>query len=180
MAQIAHLVRIRATPENVYSRVATTAGIAEWFTEASTSDYRQGGALELSFGEERVSFIITELKEPSRIVWHCTTEDNPWFNTDIVFEFAAQDDHTIVRFDHLGWPGTSDRFRDCSMSWAYFLESLRTLLEEGRATPESGASAACTESGAQCLLPEGPLGVCERSPCPVGAASPCFKCTSQH
>ena len=147
MAQIAHLVRIRATPENVYSRVATTAGIAEWFTEASTSDYRQGGALELSFGEERVSFIITELKEPSRIVWHCTTEDNPWFNTDIVFEFAAQDDHTIVRFDHLGWPGTSDRFRDCSMSWTYFLESLRTLLEEGRATPESIAPA-CDSSPA--------------------------------
>jgi len=43
-----------------------------------------------------------------------------------------------------------------------------------------GISAACTESGAQCLLPEGPLGVCERSPCPVGAEKPCFKCTSQH
>lgn len=41
-------------------------------------------------------------------------------------------------------------------------------------------SAICTESGAQCLLSEGPLGVCERSPCPVGAESPCFKCTSQH
>lgn len=40
--------------------------------------------------------------------------------------------------------------------------------------------AACTASGAQCQLPEGPLGVCERSQCPPGDTSPCFKCTPQH
>lgn len=40
--------------------------------------------------------------------------------------------------------------------------------------------ASCTESGVQCQLAEGPLGVCERAPCPEGQASPCFKCTSQH
>ena len=40
--------------------------------------------------------------------------------------------------------------------------------------------AACTASGAQCQLPEGPLGVCERSRCPPGETSPCFKCTPQH
>jgi hypothetical protein len=67
--------------------------------------------------------------------WH------PWFNTDIVFDLAEQGDRTIVRFDHSGWPEVSDLFRDCSMSWAYFLESLRSLLEEGRGTPESRAPA---------------------------------------
>ena len=146
MAQIAHLVRIRATPEQVYQRVASTAGISEWFTQASSSDYREGGELELRFDDESVSFTITELQEPSRIVWRCTTEGNSWFDTDIGFEFAAQGDRTIVRFDHLGWPEVSDRFRDCSMSWAYFLESLRSLIEEGRGTPESLAPA-CEDSG---------------------------------
>jgi hypothetical protein len=38
----------------------------------------------------------------------------------------------------------------------------------------------CTEAGALCKLPEGPLGVCERSACPAGASSPCFRCTPQH
>lgn len=141
MAQIAHLVRIRAAPKEVYRRVASTAGIAEWFTEASSPNYREGGTLELRFSGEPVSFTITELTEPSRIVWHCTTEENSWFDTDIAFEFAAQGDHTLVRFDHLGWPEVSDRFRDCSMSWAYFLESLRSLLEDGRGTPERMAPA---------------------------------------
>jgi hypothetical protein len=38
----------------------------------------------------------------------------------------------------------------------------------------------CTEAGALCKLPQGPLGVCERSACPDGGSSPCFRCTSQH
>ena len=139
MARIAHLVRIRATPEEVYGRVANTSGIAEWFTEASSPRYREGGTLELQFPEERVSFTITEMTAPTRIVWHCTSSENPWFNTDIVFEFVAQRDRTVVRFDHLGWPEVTDLFRDCSMSWAYFLESLRSLIEEGRGTPEGTA-----------------------------------------
>lgn len=141
MAQIAHLVRIRAAPEEVFRRVASTDGIAEWFTEASSPSYREGGTLELRFPDEPVSFSITELTEPSRIVWHCTTRENSWYDTQIAFEFAAQGDRTVVRFDHTGWPEVSDRFRDCSMSWAYFLESLRSLLEEGRGTPESLAPA---------------------------------------
>jgi hypothetical protein len=41
-------------------------------------------------------------------------------------------------------------------------------------------SAVCTEAGAQCQLPTGPLGVCERAQCPAGVASPCFECISQH
>jgi hypothetical protein len=45
------------------------------------------------------------------------------------------------------------------------------------ATP---APAACAEAGAQCQLAQGPLGVCERSPCAAGAAPPCFRCTPQH
>ena len=79
MARIAHLVRIRATPEDVYRRVATTEGIAAWFTEASSPDYREGGTLTLGFDDGSVSFAITELVEPSRITWHCTSPDNTWF-----------------------------------------------------------------------------------------------------
>jgi uncharacterized protein YndB with AHSA1/START domain len=147
VAQIAHLIRIRATPEEVFRRVASTTGIAEWFTKASSPDYCEGGTLELRFSDEPVSFKITELSKPSRIVWHCTSPENSWFDTDIVFEFTAQDGCTVVRFDHLGWEEISDRFRDCSTSWAYFLESLRLLLEEGRGTPE-GLAPACDQTPA--------------------------------
>jgi hypothetical protein len=38
----------------------------------------------------------------------------------------------------------------------------------------------CTESGVQCQLPAGPLGVCERSRCGATETAPCFQCISQH
>jgi len=139
VAEIAHLVRIRGTPKDVFERVATTVGIGAWFTEALSPDYSAGGTLELRFGDESVSFEVVEMNEPERIVWHCTTEGNDWFQTDIVFEFEAEGDRSLVRFDHSGWPAITDQFRDCSMSWAYFLESLRMLIEEGHGTPESMA-----------------------------------------
>jgi hypothetical protein len=41
-------------------------------------------------------------------------------------------------------------------------------------------SSSCAESGVQCQLPSGPLGVCELSPCPSGAEPPCLTCTPQH
>lgn len=45
---------------------------------------------------------------------------------------------------------------------------------------ESAAPTVCTEAGAQCQLPTGPLGVCERSQCPADAIGPCYDCISQH
>ena len=41
-------------------------------------------------------------------------------------------------------------------------------------------SAVCAEAAAQCQLPTGPLGVCERTQCPAGATGPCYECISQH
>ena len=136
MAQISHLLRVNAAPDEVFRLVATTEGISGWLTQASSQDYRKGGALDLRFPDQNVSFVISELEAPSRIKWHCTTSASAWFETDIAFEFVARGDKTIVRFDHLGWPGITDLFRDCSMSWAYFLESLRSLVEQGSGTPE--------------------------------------------
>jgi hypothetical protein len=40
--------------------------------------------------------------------------------------------------------------------------------------------AECAKIGAQCQLPNGPLGVCQEAPCPPGSSPPCFKCTPQH
>ena len=41
-------------------------------------------------------------------------------------------------------------------------------------------SAECAEAGVQCVLPDGPLGVCERWRCDGDETSPCFRCTPQH
>jgi len=38
----------------------------------------------------------------------------------------------------------------------------------------------CVESGSRCTLGDGPVGICERSPCESGAEPPCFRCVPQH
>jgi uncharacterized protein YndB with AHSA1/START domain len=144
MTQISLLIRIKATPEEVFEQIATSNGLAKWFTEASFSTKEESGELNLQLWGE-TNFRVTELSPSSRMVWHCTSEDNPWFGTDIIFELRSVSDKTVVTFDHVGWPEVSDLYRDCAMSWAYFLESLRSLIEEGVGTPE-GVAPKCETS----------------------------------
>jgi uncharacterized protein YndB with AHSA1/START domain len=138
MTQISLLIRIKADPIEVFNQVATAEGIAKWFTEATLSKNEETDTLQLQLWGE-TDFIVTELSPPTRIVWHCTSKDNPWFGTDIIFAFSSDSGKTVVTFDHAGWPEVSSLFRDCAMSWAYFLESLRSLIEDGKGTPEEVA-----------------------------------------
>lgn len=138
MTKISLLVRINAQPEDVYENLSTANGIAKWFTDAVFSKNEVTEELRLQLWGD-TDFKVVEMSPPTRVVWHCISEDNPWFGTDIVFDLKRQSDKTVVIFDHLGWPETSDFYRDCAMSWAYFLESLRSLIEEGKGTPEDRA-----------------------------------------
>ena len=44
----------------------------------------------------------------------------------------------------------------------------------------SAPTTACVEAATQCQLPDGPLGVCERTSCAPGKQPPCFQCVPQH
>jgi len=138
MNQISLLIRINAEPIDVYHQVATAEGIAKWFTDATLTQNTEIDSMQLQLWGD-TEFIVSELTPASRIVWHCISKDNPWFGTDIVFEFSSDSDRTIVQFDHTGWPEITNLFRDCAMSWAYFLESLKSLIEHGKGTPEGVA-----------------------------------------
>jgi len=138
MNQISLLTRIGASPEEVYEQIASSEGIEKWFTEAKFSTDEESGKLKLRLWGN-TDFEVTESTRPVLMRWHCVSQGDPWFGTDIVFAIKPDDDKTIVVFDHLGWPEISDFYRDCAMSWAYFLESLRTLLEDGAGTPEGVA-----------------------------------------
>ncbi len=146
MNDISLLIRIQAPRARVYELLASTEGIAQWFTQAKSRDYVEGGKISLIFPDEEIDFNVTTLSKAAKVVWHCVSHNNPWFATDIIFDLQENSGSTTVRFDHAGWPEVDDFFRDCNMSWAYFLESLRLCLEEGEGTPE-GVAPPC-ESGA--------------------------------
>jgi len=136
MNAIALLIRIDGDVEEVYRKVATLDGIAAWFAEANSEDYAPGNRLRL-FSKDSCEFDVVSMKPNLEIEWDCVSEGNIWTNTKIRFTFERGDSKTFVRFDHSGWPEVTDIYRDCAMSWAYFLESLKLLVETGKGTPEA-------------------------------------------
>ena len=144
MSQISLLIRINADADEVFEKISTASGIAKWFTDANILKDSETGKMKLQLWQETM-FDITEFTPSSRIAWHCVSDDNPWYGTNIVFELVAEQGKTIVIFDHTGWPEITEMYRDCAMSWAYFLESLRSLVEEGVGTPE-GVAPKCEAS----------------------------------
>jgi len=133
MTSINLLIRINASLEETFAALSNNEKIASWFTETECDDWTAGSAVTW-FGETKMT--IREIHENEKVAFHVNSGSG-WEGTDIVFSTQQiESDRTLVRFDHEGWTNITDHFRDCAMSWAYFLESLRLYLETGRGTPE--------------------------------------------
>ena len=62
----------------------------------------------------------------------------------------------------------------------FAVTALAMLMACDPGSHSGSAPARCDEAGVQCQLPEGPLGVCERTTCATAATPPCFVCVPQH
>ena len=47
----------------------------------------------------------------------------------------TDDDRTLRRLQHAGWPGTHGNFRKCNTTWGVLLHHLRDYVETGDAAP---------------------------------------------
>jgi uncharacterized protein YndB with AHSA1/START domain len=139
MRAIHHLVRIVAPPAKVFAALTNSKAVEAWFTDTRCERWEAGAKVAWFGGETTMT--IEEFQPDAKLVLK-VHGGSGWDGTRIAFEVAKLDaSRTLVRFDHAGWPEVSDHFRDCSMSWSYFLESLRLYLETGKGTPESTAPA---------------------------------------
>lgn len=93
-------------------------------------------------------------------------------------------DFEIVPFDGQHWEDSVASIRTVSMAFLPLLLVLAVALLAALGCDasfvEEGPTGACKEVGVQCVLPDGPLGVCEQIPCAKGEARPCLVCTPQH
>ena len=142
MSDIHHLVRINASAKEVFKAFTDNALIAQWFTQTQCDDWAQGSSVVWF---DSVTMTITEIIEGHSVRLRVVSGGG-WDGTELHFsvelEEAGHKGKSILRFDHTGWDSVTDHFRDCSVSWAYFLESLRLFLETGVGTPE-GVAPAC-------------------------------------
>ena len=68
------------------------------------------------------------------VVWECLAGPDEWIGTRVEFTLAT-DPETTLFFRHAGWAEESPFLHHCSMKWATFLMSLRSLLEDGAGRP---------------------------------------------
>jgi uncharacterized protein YndB with AHSA1/START domain len=139
MTHITHRIGIAAPQQHVHRALATTDGVASWWTRDAAGDAAEGGKLLLYFGgrEPRVVIEVVEVSA-DRVVWRCLDGPAEWLDTTITFALDHHDDETVVAFTHDGWREAVPFQAHCSTKWAYFLLGLKAMLEGGDATPFPG------------------------------------------
>jgi uncharacterized protein YndB with AHSA1/START domain len=139
MTDIRHRLGIYAPQEQVHHALATTEGVASWWTRDTTGDATEGGKLLLNFGgpDRRLVLEVVDVT-PDRIEWRCLEGPDEWLVTTFTFELTRQGDETVLLFTHGGWSESVPFQAHCSTKWAFFLLGMKSLLEGGEATPFPG------------------------------------------
>lgn len=144
MADIVHRIGIRAPASRVYDAVATTRGVAGWWTRDTTGTAPVGGTVDVRFRRDdgteigRMDFEMTRLDPGREVHWRFRDGPPEWVGTDVTFRLAEEGDMTIVNFGHRNWKEPVEFMAHCSMKWAVFLMSLRELVETGTGRPAPG------------------------------------------
>jgi len=138
MPDIRHRVVVSAPLKSVYEAVATTEGISEWWTrDGVRGDSREGSKVEFYFGSPDPAAImqVTRLDPEGHVNWNCVEGADEWVGTKLTFDLTQKDDETVVLFSHADWRNASEFMAHCSARWAYFLLSMKSLVETGKGTP---------------------------------------------
>jgi len=141
MVDIIHRIGIKAPLAKVYEAVSTPKGIAGWWSDETTGESRQGGAITSVFhspeGKEigRMVYELVKLEPGKKVQWRFTAGPEEWVGTDLTFDLSRDGDQTLIVFGHRNWREAVEFTAHCSMKWATFLLSLRQLLETGKGRP---------------------------------------------
>ena len=82
-----------------------------------------------------MAFEVAELTPNQSVRWRCTAGPAEWIGTDVTFALSPAGEQTLVSFGHRNWREAVEFTAHCSMKWATFLLSLRSLVETGRGQP---------------------------------------------
>ncbi len=138
MPDIRHRVVMSAPLDQVYSAIATKEGLSDWWTrDGVRGQSAEGSTIEFYFGQPEPAAVmeVTRLDTDGQVSWSCVGGADEWIGTRLSFALTPKDDETVVLFTHADWRDPSDFMAHCSARWAYFLLSLKSLVETGKGTP---------------------------------------------
>lgn len=140
MADIIHRIGIRAPATRVYEAVSTTDGVAGWWTRNTTGSGTTASMNVRFLGTDgreigQMDFTVGRGAPGRRVEWRFTDGPPEWVGTEVTFDLVEEGGMTVVLFGHRHWREPVEFMAHCSMKWAVFLLSLRSLLETGAGQP---------------------------------------------
>lgn len=138
MADILHLVPIKAPPLAVFKAISEEQGLAAWWTVDVQAKAEEGSTAQFRFenGQIVMRMTIAELTSPERVLWQVAEPSPPeWEGTTISWDLEQTDEGTRLLFGHRGWRSTDGSFAAINYNWAYYLTSLKDYLETGDGFP---------------------------------------------
>ena len=94
-----------------------------------------GARMRFIFKHGGPTMEVTKLTRPKHVSWRCVEGPEEWLNTELTFDISRVGAETVVLFGYRGWREECEFMAHCSCKWAYFMLSLKSLLEVGRGTP---------------------------------------------
>jgi uncharacterized protein YndB with AHSA1/START domain len=131
MSEIRHLISIEAPPEKIFAALATSKGLASWWTADSKADDTVGGKAEFGFDHKSVIFRMTiEKLEPGRqVVWTCHGDNPEWVGTTLTWNIEPNDGGSLLRFTQSGWKQMTDMVATCNSTWGELMYRLKASAE---------------------------------------------------
>ena len=135
MPDILHRVSIDAPAKQVHDLVASTDGIARWWSGRPLSgEHAVGSSFSVYFGDaERPAAVMQVLTDtPELVEWLVTAGPDSWLGTRITFALhPANHGRTTLLFTHADWQQASEFMSGCSTNWGAYLTSLKHGAESG-------------------------------------------------
>jgi uncharacterized protein YndB with AHSA1/START domain len=135
MPDILHRVSIDAPPQRVRELIASTDGIARWWSgRPLRGEHTVGGRFQVYFGDaERPAAVMEVLADaPDQVAWRVVDGPDAWIDTRITFALRpAGHDSTTLLFTHAGWREANEFMSGCSTNWGAYLTSLKAGSEGG-------------------------------------------------
>jgi uncharacterized protein YndB with AHSA1/START domain len=133
MPDILHRISIDAPPPRVHGLIASTDGIARWWTgRPLTGEHAVGSGFSIYFGDARKPAAAMDVVSdtPDQVVWRVTDGPDSWIGTRITFALRPRGDGgTTLLFTHADWQEASEFMSGCSTNWGAYLTSLKAGAE---------------------------------------------------
>jgi uncharacterized protein YndB with AHSA1/START domain len=136
LADIKHLLTIKALPQKVYQAITEQEGLANWWTRETLARPQIGSVSEFKFGNRYHNKMRITRLEPDKLVeWECLMGDKEWIGTTFRFALEEKDGETILCFTHGNWKEMTDFFASCNFHWGHYMSSLKNYCETGQGEP---------------------------------------------